>query len=127
MQNLIDEFFPDRFSRLLLFRQLLSQAKYPRNANHELVAGHEAVLETFLHGLEVARSARHRQVVARRGDPRRIRCGVSALVRMRISMESSVLAREIIKSFILHCKAKGLGDKTVAIYELHFSAIPVYG
>ncbi len=41
----------------------------------------------------------------------------------RISMESSALARDKIKSFILHCKSKGLSDKTIATYEQHFSAM----
>ena len=43
--------------------------------------------------------------------------------RKRISVKSSVLTRDIIKSFILHCKAKGLSDKTIATYEQQFSAI----
>ena len=45
------------------------------------------------------------------------------MARMRIHMESSVLTRDIIKSFILHCKAKVLSDKTIATYEQQFSAI----
>lgn len=48
------------------------------------------------------------------------------MARMKISMESSVLTREVIKSFILHCKAKGLADKTIATYEQHFSAMEKY-
>ena len=45
------------------------------------------------------------------------------MARMRISMESSTLTRDKIKSFILHCKSKGLSDKTIATYEQHFSAM----
>ena len=45
------------------------------------------------------------------------------MARMRISMESSALTRDKIKSFILHCKSKGLSDKTIATYEQHFSAM----
>ena len=32
-------------------------------------------------------------------------------------MGSSALTRDKIKSFILHCKSKGLSDKTIATYE----------
>ena len=42
---------------------------------------------------------------------------------MRLTMESSALTRGKIKSFILHCKSKGLSDKTIATYEQHFSAM----
>ena len=41
----------------------------------------------------------------------------------RITMKSSSTMAEVFSDFLLHCKAKGLSEKTLATYSQHFSAI----
>ena len=45
------------------------------------------------------------------------------MARVKISMQSSALTGDVIKRFILHCRAKGLSAKTLDTYQQHFSAI----
>ncbi len=41
----------------------------------------------------------------------------------KIMMKSSSTVADTFSDFLLHCKAKGLSEKTLATYSQHFSAI----